>query len=146
MAAALHDVDDRKFYPDNRKYENARTILAAAQVPSHDIIKMISLVSCSTNGNSIDPDIPDYFYYPRYADRVAACGVIGLQRCRDYSVRQGLPMYTSDTFMATCVADLYSDEMMAQFAAYSQGGKQSASMMDHMYDAALIRTHRKCVL
>ena len=34
------------------------------------IIRMIDLVSFSKNGNNIYPNDPQWYYYPRYADRV----------------------------------------------------------------------------
>lgn len=139
VAAALHDVDDRKFFPANTNYENARAILDALS-PMHDpeeIIEMISLVSCSSNGNDIDTSLPDYYYYPRHADRIAACGAIGVARCREYTLRKGAPLSTPDTFRATSRDDLYTPAMLARFEAYTHGGAQSASMIDHFYDKLL---------
>lgn len=140
IAAAIHDMDDRKFFPDNREYQNAKAILCRLYISGQsrdDILKMVSLVSCSSNGNHVDTALPNYFYFPRYADRIAACGKVGLQRCRDYTLRQGLPLATPETYRATCREDLYTESMMARFEAYTRGGKQSASLIDHMYDKLL---------
>lgn len=59
IAALLHDVDDRKYFPSQQHtYENAWRILAAAGVPEaswDNILFMIDAVSCSKNGNHV-PD------------------------------------------------------------------------------------------
>lgn len=41
---------------------------------------MISCVSYSKNGDSIDKSKQEYWYYPRYSDRIDAIGYKGLVR------------------------------------------------------------------
>ncbi len=58
---------------------------------------MIDLVSFSKNGNQINANDPIYFYFPRYADRVEALGLIGIYRTYQYSERLSNPFYTYET-------------------------------------------------
>jgi hypothetical protein len=72
MAALLHDVDDRKYF-DTQNYKNARDITSKVVEKEENqlkIIRMVDLVSFSKNGNNIYPNDPQWYYYPRYADRV----------------------------------------------------------------------------
>jgi uncharacterized protein len=89
LAALLHDVDDRKIFPNSINYQNARMILlnAGLRRPLIDrIVYLIDLVSASKNGNSIPEN--KYDLLPREADRVEAIGEIGLVRCYIYTVDQ----------------------------------------------------------
>ena len=42
---------------------------------------MIKVVSFSKNGDSIEEGRSEWFYYPRYSDRMEAIGVYGIIRC-----------------------------------------------------------------
>ena len=54
LASLLHDADDRKFFPNNFNHENVKAVLYDYNKESLElIIKMISLVSSSKNGDSI---------------------------------------------------------------------------------------------
>lgn len=57
----------------NKNYENAKEILKQANYPSKRIdliVDMIDAVSFSKNGDSINEKNPQWFYYPRYSDRI----------------------------------------------------------------------------
>ena len=41
---------------------------------------MIDLVSASHNRDKRDSNLPNWMYYPRYADRIEAMGIDGLKR------------------------------------------------------------------
>jgi uncharacterized protein len=88
VASLLHDVDDTKYFSNHGNFENARSVLKAAEVPEESVepvLHMIRLVSCSKNGNNV----PDYIrengdYHlliPRWADRLEAVGAVGLVPC-----------------------------------------------------------------
>ena len=71
LAALLHDADDSKFFPDNNDNQNARYILreiGAENELAELVIKMIELVSCSKNGNTVVK--PEWLLLPRFADRL----------------------------------------------------------------------------
>ena len=63
LAALLHDADDKKYFPKNKRYENARSIMDKVlkkKADTFDIAlvkkeacEMISYVSASDNGNSV---------------------------------------------------------------------------------------------
>lgn len=78
LACLLHDVDDRKYFPDNLKYENAVKILKELNIDDEDskiIVHMVDIVSFSKNGDKIYGDDPHWYYIPRYCDRLEATGL-----------------------------------------------------------------------
>jgi hypothetical protein len=97
LAALLHDVDDRKYFPNtpDGTYPNAECILQSVGVQdSSRILNMISWVGCSENGNTIPESIvrsEEYHWLiPRWADRLEAVGERGVIRCYQYTQeRQG---------------------------------------------------------
>lgn len=136
LAALLHDVDDHKLF-NTIDYANARKILAQETPEIVDlVIKMISLVSCSANGNNIDPALPEWMYYPRWADRLEAIGEEGIRRCHSYSVHVGRPLFTEETPRVTNMEDLAVVAPPSRFSNYIEtGGKVGLStMIDHFYD------------
>jgi uncharacterized protein len=87
LAALLHDADDRKFFPNNHNYENLRNILEdKSEEFINQVISMVDLVSSSKNGDFIPEYIKnkEWMLIPRYADRLEAIGVIGIERCYIY--------------------------------------------------------------
>ena len=100
VAALLHDVDDHKYFPNqSNSYENAKSILNAAQVPLcswERILFMIDAVSCSKNGNIVPARVAESGAYqmliPRYADRIEAVGAKGVVRSYRYNLEVGNPL------------------------------------------------------
>ena len=168
LAALLHDIDDSKYF-DNNHYENAKYILDQVDKDSNilsekdknDIIQMIEWVSSSKNGDRIPPEAvgKEYLLYPRYADRLEALGIIGLERTLHYTLNKAqkegkydnknnifLTEYPEtlfikkgdvlvDTKRATDLEDLYNNiATLERYQSYSKGSK---SMMDHFYDKLL---------
>jgi uncharacterized protein len=137
LAALLHDADDRKFFPNNQNYENLRQILD--DLPSDEIdliIKMISLVSSSKNGDRIPEDAikNEWLLYPRYADRLEAIGIIGIERCFQYALTSKNPLYISTTPYVTTEEELWK---VASIERYNRYTGYSDSMIDHYYDKLL---------
>jgi uncharacterized protein len=87
LAALLHDADDKKFFPSNKNYENLRYILEGENDNLINlVVTMVDLVSSSKNGDRIPDFIKDklWMLIPRYADRLEAIGMIGIERCYKY--------------------------------------------------------------
>jgi HD superfamily phosphodiesterase len=151
LAALLHDIDDSKYFPNNKLYENAKTILLEARNDEielsnkdiDDIIKIISWVSSSVNGDMIpkEAEEKEYLLYPRYADRLEALGIIGVERTLHYTLKQkkkGNPkgvLFTKDTPKATDKDMLF--ENIATIKRYNSYKGSSDSMIDHFYDKLL---------
>jgi uncharacterized protein len=135
LAALLHDADDRKFFPNNFNYENVKEILDDIDHNSLElIIKMISLVSSSNNGDNIPNDIDEWMLYPRYADRLEAIGLIGIKRCYQYAITVNNLLYTNKTPFTTTEEELWE---IATIERYNNYKGTSESMIDHYYDKLL---------
>jgi uncharacterized protein len=150
LAALLHDIDDSKYFPNNKNFENARYILNEVNKKQiinsavlneseiNKIIKIISWVSCSKNGNTIPTECKnnEYLLYPRYADRLESLGLIGLERTLDYAIHVNNPI---------CIKkegnkDITIEEIYTKFATIERANNYSgvsASMIDHFYDKLL---------
>jgi uncharacterized protein len=148
MAALLHDADDTKYFPEHAAYENAREILCAASVPEPScerVVKMISLVSCSKNGNHVPDDIKKSGEYslliPRWADRLEAVGAVGLVRCFQYNQEHGSPMSSPTSPRAQTEAEVWKYATPERFHAYTSAdsttGGSSDDMISHYYDKLL---------
>ena len=138
FAALLHDVDDRKFFPNHKNYENLRTILDDVDCDTVDlVVKMVHLVSSSKNGDNIPDEIKgnEWMLIPRYADRLEAVGIIGIKRCWQYTKTINNPLFTSNTPRAIDENDLW--ENIATEERYTKYNGVSASMVDHFYDKLL---------
>ena len=71
LAALLHDADDSKFFAHHEHNENARLVLHDRSPEFIElVIKMINLVSSSTNGDRIPEEVinKEWMLIPRYAD------------------------------------------------------------------------------
>jgi uncharacterized protein len=148
MAALLHDADDTKYFPQHAAYENAREILGAANVAESScerVIHMISLVSCSKNGNSVPESIRKSQEFslliPRWADRLEAVGAVGLVRCFQYNQEHGSPMSSPTSPRAQTEAEVWKYATPARFHAYTSAdsttGGSSDDMISHYYDKLL---------
>lgn len=144
LAALLHDGDDKKYF-DHLDYENAVYILKELNkdVPDQkSIIKMISLVSCSENGNLQTDN--EYELYPRYADRLEALGKIGIARCYLYNKHLETlgtlrPLFTETTPRAKNMKELYEIATIDRYQNYvnKKGRVGTSTFIDHFYDKLL---------
>lgn len=136
-AAFLHDADDRKLFPNNTNYENARTILNESQLFENDeintVIRMIDLVSASKNKDNIPQDVigKEWMLIPRYADRLEAFGKIGIQRTIEYTTEVGMLFYTPETLR---IKNFEEFQKKVPRERYDNYNGVSASMIDHIYD------------
>ena len=97
---------------------------------------MISLCSCSDNGNDIYYDILPWYYIPRWADRLDAIGKNGIRRCYEYTISSKKPLFTERTPRITILKDLENVASSERFESY-KNGRKSESMIDHFYDKLL---------
>ena len=141
LAALLHDVDDHKFFPENKNFDNARKILFETLPDDwfriEQIIYLIGMISTSTNGNFIsvaDDDL--WMLYPRFADRLEAIGPIGIERCLQYSTHIGRPLFLPTTPRCRTEQELWKVATPERFQNYLWG-EESASFIDHFYDKLL---------
>merc|ERR1719481_803123 len=100
-----------------------------------DVEEAISLVSASTNGNTVpakavaDPTL----LWARFCDRLEAIGVTGAIRCLQYNQEVDAPLSSDSTPRPTTEAEVWAYVTDERWNKYQNGGS-SASMMDHYYD------------
>lgn len=138
-ATLLHDVDDAKFFPNNKNYENARAFLQSegyAEDVIELVIKMISLVSCSKNGNN-NENISEWMLFPRFCDRLEAIGKIGIQRAIIYGKHKGRPMHDNNTERVETEEQLQNVATAQRFENYVKGINHSNTTIGHFYDKIL---------
>jgi len=145
LAGALHDADDRKLFDTPPgEYTNARAILENIfpecdySKAFHDqVIRYISYVSCSSNGNAIpdgvDPEQEPWWNYARLADRAEAIGGIGVLRAYTYTVHVERELFNEDTPRVTNDDELEKVATPERFENYLRE-KKSATFIDHFYD------------
>jgi len=152
-AALLHDVDDDKYFPKKEgddQYPNARSIMETSNVPlesQKEVFSMISLVSCSKNGNSVPDSIRKgnkyHLLIPRWSDRLEAVGAVGVIRCYQYNKEKCRPLCTKESPRATSVEEVFALATPERFEAYQSRNGTSATttfpddMMSHYYDKLL---------
>jgi hypothetical protein len=96
QADELHEADDRKYAregEDIKNYGCARKILTEAGFDEETmeyIIKMISLVSCSTNKDNIPAGIEAHMLIPRHCDRFEGSCLI---RFANFNIERNKPVY-----------------------------------------------------
>jgi len=137
FAALLHDVDDIKFFPNNKNYENLRYVIRDQPEPVVNLtIKMVEIVSSSKNADNVPDDIigKEWMLIPRFADRVEAIGLIGVERCYQYNKTKEQPLYLLDTPRAKSKDEIWKIATKSRYNSYV--GK-SKSMMCHYYDKLL---------
>lgn len=144
LAAILHDSTDIKFFPHLKNNENTRLILN--QLYEEKLIKdgriiklvveMIGYVSASINKDIIPSRAKTYpwLLIPRYADRCAALGHMGIVRCWQYTNTIKRPLFTQDTPRAKTEEELWQ---IATPERYKEYKKDSLSLIDHFYDKLL---------
>lgn len=136
LAALLHDADDRKFFPNNSEFENLKDVLQDKTEYIPLVSKMVDLVSSSKNGDRIPSEAIDneWLLYPRYADRIEALGVTGIERCFRYALTANNPLYVSTT---PCPETEEENWKYATQERYDKYNGKSDSMIDHYYDKLL---------
>lgn len=146
LAALLHDVDDRKYFPDQAADDclNAKNILNNANVPDQAIARvhsMVQMVSCSKNGNSVPEEIREsnryYKLIPRWSDRLEAVGRQGVVRCYQYAKEKNNPLSSNASPKATTLAEMWEFASPSRFDQYQSSGGNSADMISHYYDKLL---------
>jgi uncharacterized protein len=144
LAALLHDVDDHKYFPYHKNYENARRLMAEGGVPTDCvelILYMIGLVSCSVHGNDVPERIvangEHHLLIPRWADRLEAVGVVGVVRCYQYNVEHALQLSSITSPRAVTVDEVWRYATPERFKAYQARGGTSDDMISHYYDKLL---------
>jgi len=133
LASLLHDVDDRKFFPQNVNYENARKVLSDLHLSEEsktNILEMIKLVSFSSNTNSF---VFDYRFIPRLADRLEATGKIGIRRCFEYTIHTNRPILVQSTPLGPNPLFFATQNRLNSYLS----SKTSKSFIDHFYDKVL---------
>ena len=143
VAAFLHDVDDVKL-TNNKKplYHNSwlEYTIDELQLSNKDeIIKMVDLVSCSKWGDRKDSISPDWYYIPRYCDRLEAIGKGGVARCIDFSLSRNRPMSLPETKIARSLEELAEIVTPERYDSYTIGSKgvYPVTTLDHFYDKLL---------
>ena len=146
LAALLHDADDTKFFPNNKNYDNLRLVIINEDNTIIDnVIYMVSIVSSSKNGDNI-PDFvkgKEWMLIPRYADRIEAIGIIGIERCFTYNKNVAkLPLYVDDTPRPITEKEIWKHATIERYNLYSskdssKNSSKNKSMIDHYYDKLL---------
>lgn len=138
VAALLHDVDDDKYFPNQKEGEhaNACATMEAVRVPQESqkaILTMIALVSCSRNGNSVPEFIQKGNKY-----RLEAVGAVGVIRCYQYSKEKDRPLCSKNSPRATTVEQVFALATPERFRAYQSAGTSvHDDMISHYYDKLL---------
>jgi len=136
LAGLLHDADDHKYFPESKDLDNARTVLSALNISTTTrdlVLRMIHLVSCSSNGNSAAET--ELMLYPRFADRLESVGEIGILRCWLYTKHVQRPLYDESTLRAKTKDELVVIASAERFQRYVNGDKKgSPTFIDHFYD------------
>ncbi len=136
LAALLHDADDGKFFAHEHN-ENLREVLAdKTEEFVEQVVQMVNWVSASKNGDTIPAEAigKDWMLIPRYADRLEAIGMIGVERCFTYTTNKSRPLYTEQTPRPRTEEELWQIASEERYQAYSGS---SVSMIDHFYDKLL---------
>lgn len=145
LAALLHDVDDRKLFPNSAgNCANARLLMQSIGCPVDMMdltVEMISLVSTSSNGNTTDQVHDLWKLIPRDCDRLEALGLIGAQRCLQYAKQIHLPIVLPTTPSIVEPSQIESMNLSERFQKYVESKGKSASMIDHYYDKLLSIHH-----
>lgn len=145
LASLLHDVDDAKYF-NTTNFANARSLLLMTNEISGDnlpafitsdwtelVIDMISLVSCSKNGNELPENYPQWTLIPRLADRLDALGEIGIERTIAFNNMKGRPMHDKNTKRAYTLVELNNIATLDRFNQYVNGHAELTTI-GHIYD------------
>ena len=72
--------------------------------------------------------------FPRYADRLEAIGLIGVERTLEYTLKKGQPLFLEETAKGKTVDELNEIATKERYDSYVS---KSVSMFDHFYDKLL---------
>ena len=140
ISALLHDSDDSKFFPENKNNENLTYMLKAIGKDSEFINNasfLINIVSSSKWGDKIPPDTvgKEGMLVPRYADRVEAIGMVGIERCYIFNENVSkTPLFLDTTPKSRTEDEVWKHATIERYQAYNGS---SVSMIDHYYDKLL---------
>lgn len=148
LAALLHDVDDKKYFPTSPRgeYPNASNILESVGIvrnsESHKrVLKIISWVGCSENGNKVPDEVKEsgdyHLLIPRWADRLEAVGARGVVRCYQYNQEKGSPLWSDFSPRPTSEEELWREAPPSKLDQYIARGGTSTDMISHYYDKLL---------
>jgi uncharacterized protein len=144
MAALLHDVDDSKYFPQNKGTLNATEILSRVSVTyqsAERILAMIDWVSCSKNGNSVPDHVRETEKYhlliPRWCDRLEAVGRKGAYRCYQYTNERNGDLSSDKSPRPTTEQEVWQMTTPNRFQDYQARGGSSDDMISHYYDKLL---------
>eukprot|EP00009_Paramoeba_aestuarina_P001059 CAMPEP_0201516248 /NCGR_PEP_ID=MMETSP0161_2-20130828/7621_1 /ASSEMBLY_ACC=CAM_ASM_000251 /TAXON_ID=180227 /ORGANISM="Neoparamoeba aestuarina, Strain SoJaBio B1-5/56/2" /LENGTH=264 /DNA_ID=CAMNT_0047913311 /DNA_START=62 /DNA_END=857 /DNA_ORIENTATION=- len=151
VAALLHDIDDKKYFPDHEDsnkpdlfYSNSKKIMEKVGVPKPSqtaILEMIGWVGCSKHGNSVPLKVQEtehyYLLIPRWSDRLEAVGPIGVIRCYQYNSEHNQPLSSSSSPRAVTEKEVWELATSDRFERYQQRGGKSDDMISHYYDKLL---------
>lgn len=98
------------------------------------VVRMINLVSCCGEDNKTVEE--PWMLIPRYSDRLEAIGQPGIDRCLEYNIKLGAPLYTDTTPRVYNQSELEMIATPDRYQTYKRLGK-SESMIDHYYDKLL---------
>ena len=141
LASLLHDADDRKFFPNNNNNENLRYVLYdKSEDLINFVIYLVNMVSCSKNGDNIPESVigKEWQLIPRYADRLEAIGMIGIERCFIYNKNINMKLFLENTPKPKTEEEIWK---IASIERYSKYNGESISMIDHYYDKLLRLTY-----
>lgn len=138
LAAMLHIVDDCKYFPSHRNFENAHRLMndaRVARVTQDAVIRMIKYTACTKN-------IPDevkrspWVLIPKYCNQLEATGWAGIVRTHEFAMESHSHLSMPETLRAVSRAELWKIATPARYKKYLRTGK-FRSMMDHFYDNLL---------
>ncbi len=126
LGALLHDVDDKKLFPENKNDDNARKFLSDNNVPKdieEKIIRIIHQVSFKGK-DSVKPDTLEGEVV-QDADRLDAIGAIGIARAFAYGGSHQRPLYLEN--------EKYKKDMSEE-----EYRKNNGSTIAHFYEKLLL--------
>lgn len=139
LTCLFHDLDDHKYFPPDA--HNAQKFLEG-KIPQSRvdrILRWISYVSTSVNGNNIPSEAKSnpWVLWPRYCDRIEAVGKTGIIRVIDYSHHHKVMDFVETTPRAKTVGEVLSFATPDRFERYISNHGESDSIIDHIYDKLL---------